>query len=250
MKSKQQENWAKTSCRECNLAIFEDNKQTACQAGRLKKFERIVHSYDDEKEFYIIDDACNYYSSKENDETLEDVVQRRKNKFGIVITVDEKNIDLASSVSSIIKAGYQKDKLSVIMVHRGNTDEAIKRQVIDALALLEGEDIPCKAVALSPTADMDYESFKHTSGCTHCCRIYAGQVFYPNTFAFINNFLNVSLGKSVYFSQVGDEDNNVNIILRKVISLRYLDYGEYSAFEAGVMEEAKREQLHTEIKHA
>ena len=97
---------------------------------------------------------------------------------------------------------------------------------------------------------MDYESFKHTNGCTHCCRIYAGQVFYPNTFAFINNFLNVSLGKSVYFSQVGDEDNNVNIILRKVISLRYLDYGEYSAFEAGVMEEAKREQLHTEIRHA
>ena len=51
MKSKQQESWAKTSCRECNLAVFEDNKQTGCQANRLKKFESIVHSYDDEKEF-------------------------------------------------------------------------------------------------------------------------------------------------------------------------------------------------------
>ena len=85
-------------------------------------------------------------------------------------------------------------------------------------------------------------------GCNYCCRAYAGQLFYPNTFAFINNFLNFNLGKSVYFSQAGDED--INIILRKVISIRYLDYGEYSAFEEGVKEESKQEQLYTEISNA
>ena len=247
MKSKQQESWAKTSCRECNLAIFDDDKQTGCEAGRLKKFANIVHAYDDEKEFYIIDDACNYYSSSE---TLEEVVQRKKVKFGIVINVDEENIDLEATVNSIINSGYQPDKMSVIIVHRGNTNEDIKKAVISCLKMLEDENILCKAVALASYADIDYESFKHTAGCNYCCRVHAGQLFYPNTFAFINNFLNITLGKSVYFSQAGDEDNNVNIILRKVISLRYLDYGEYSAFEQGVMEESKREQLHTEISNA
>ena len=245
MKSKQQESWAKTSCRECNLAVFEDNKQTGCQANRLKKFESIVHSYDNEKEFYIINDACNYYSSSE---TLEEVVQRKKIKFGIVINVDEENIDLENTVDSIINSGYQPDKISVIIVHRGNTDEDIKKAVISGLKTLEDKDIPCKAVALASHADIDYESFKHTVGCNYCCRAYAGQLFYPNTFAFINNFLNFNLGKSVYFSQAGDED--INIILRKVISIRYLDYGEYSAFEEGVKEESKQEQLYTEISNA
>lgn len=246
MKSKQQESWAKTSCRECNLAVFEDNKQTGCQAKRLKKFASIVHSYDDEKEFYVINDACNYYSSTE---TMEQVVQRKKVKFGIVINVDEKNINLEATVNSIVNSGYQSDKMSVIIVHRGNTNEDIKKAVISGLKMLEDKDIPCIAVALAKHADIDYESFKHTNGCNYCCRVYAGQLIYPNTFAFINNHLNFSLGKGVYFRQP-EEPNNINIILRKVISLRYLNYGNYSDFEQGVAEEAKQENLYTEIKDA
>ena len=74
-------------------------------------------------------------------------------------------------------------------------------------------------------------------------------MIYANTFAFINNHLNFSLGKGVYFRQV-EEPNNINIILRKVISLRYLNYGNYSDFEQGVAEEAKQENLYIEIENA
>jgi hypothetical protein len=139
--------------------------------------------------------------------------------------------------------------MSVIIVHRGNTNEDIKKAVISSLKTLEDANIPCKAVALASYADIDYESFKHTDGCNYCCRVYAGQLIYANTFAFINNHLNLSLGKSVYFRQP-EEPNNINIILRKVISLRYLNYGNYSDFEQGVAEEAKQENLYTEIKDA
>ena len=150
MKSKQQDSWAKTACRECTLAVFEDNKQTGCQANRLKKFESIVHSYDDEKEFYIINDACNYYSSSE---TLEEVVQRKKIKFGIVINVDEENIDLENTVDSIINSGYQPDKKYVIQVHRGNTDEEIKEAVISGLKKIESKAIQRKAEAMAIQAN-------------------------------------------------------------------------------------------------
>ena len=55
MKSKQQENWAKTSCRDCKLSKFEEQNgklsQVGCELGRLSKFEDLLtHAHDDEKE--------------------------------------------------------------------------------------------------------------------------------------------------------------------------------------------------------
>lgn len=60
MTSQQKDNVVRTSCKECVLALYENNTQVGCLAERLDKFDKF-EAYDEDKEFYVIERLCNYY---------------------------------------------------------------------------------------------------------------------------------------------------------------------------------------------
>lgn len=65
MTSQQKDNLVRTSCKECVLALYENNTQTGCLAERLDKFDKF-EAHDEDKEFYVIERLCNYYRDDKN----------------------------------------------------------------------------------------------------------------------------------------------------------------------------------------
>ena len=250
MKSTQQENWAKTSCRDCKLSKFEEQNgklsQVGCELGRLSKFEDLLtHAHDDEKEFYIINDACNYYTLLDSELSAEEVKDSKKNKFAVVVFADEENDDVLTTVNSILDIDYDRKKMFVVIAHRYVSEGIVKSNTLKGAQKLFKEGVGSTVVVLSNDGDMDFESFKNTAGYNFCTRIFGGQTISPNTFKNIDTALNEDLKKCVYF-----EDGGVNVIMRKVISARYLDYNDYLLFEEGVKEEAESHGLFIRLENA
>lgn len=58
-----------TSCKECIFAVYDNNKQIGCDFGRLKNMDssiQVVQTYDEEKEFYILNNTkCHYKRNKQ-----------------------------------------------------------------------------------------------------------------------------------------------------------------------------------------
>ncbi len=58
-----------TVCKNCFFAEYEGDTQTGCTAGRIEAFQdkgvNIIEAYDNDKEFYVIEDRiCNYFRHK------------------------------------------------------------------------------------------------------------------------------------------------------------------------------------------
>jgi len=251
MKSKQQESWAKTSCRDCSFAITSDEEgsrtvQTGCEAGRLEKFSSVaVNAYDDEREFYIIDSVCNYYCPETSGTSLQEMIEMRKNRFAVIIYADDENWDVRTSVESVINTSYDLSKVVVIIIHRHGCKKAVSESTAAAIKLLQSHKVLSRAVIAANQANMDFESFKYTKGNNFCTRIFAGQTIPVETFQKIDDILNEDLEKYVYFTV-----NDINIILHRVITLRYLHYNDYLLFEKGAKAEAKSANLYKKLRHA
>ena len=65
-----------TSCKNCYFAEYKDKTQSGCKLNRLEKYRNlnanVVEAYDDDKEFYVIQDKiCVYYRNQEFIEELQ-----------------------------------------------------------------------------------------------------------------------------------------------------------------------------------
>ena len=252
MKSKPQDHSNKgvdsgTSCRECKFSIYEDRDkkkiQTGCEAERLDKFESIRHCRDDDREYYMIEDACNYYLHEGSEKTLEDMQQARTKHFALIVYCDENNRDISKTVNSIIESDYKPENVRVIICHDYREELELKKEVsivIDKLVKLGHTSM---AIITSDHTDLDKEPFRHTrSSDNFCCVLKAGEVVGKNCFKNINDSWNNQLTKYVFVESEGN-----SYILRKVISARYLDYKDYALMVDGVREEAIKQNLHLTI---
>ena len=80
-----------TSCKNCYFAEYKGNTQTGCSLDRLEKYKNIkatvIEAYDDNKEFYVIQDKiCVYYRNHEFIEKLrlsnrEDILTKIKSEL-------------------------------------------------------------------------------------------------------------------------------------------------------------------------
>lgn len=114
----------KTVCRDCAFAEYEDVTQTGCSLGKLDKFREvggcvIVPAYDEEKEFFIIQDRfCVFWRSLEwgaslekagfNEKSIRECVRGEVNgKFATILYFDKdsKLKDVKSTVASL-KSGF------------------------------------------------------------------------------------------------------------------------------------------------
>lgn len=106
MKSQHDANQYETACKNCLFAKYEDNTQTGCVAGRVKKYQddhMIIEAYDDDKEFFVIKGICNLVRQdgwNEGKADLDKALEEIKPKFNIV--VDGNNLS-DSTIEDIIR---------------------------------------------------------------------------------------------------------------------------------------------------
>lgn len=131
MKSQQPDKTNKTSCKECILAVYDGKTQTSCIAGRLDKLNHF-EAYDDEKEFFVIEQLCNYYRNNKEKYTLEDesidldrIEKETRVTFDIIILcnhIDAEFSDYILDLYSYIEDNYT-DKFSIQLLYTIATKE-------------------------------------------------------------------------------------------------------------------------------
>ena len=148
MKSSQQDNIVRTSCKNCVLAIYNNKTQTGCFVERLNKLEHF-EAYDEDKEFFVIERLCNYYRDDANKYMLdgEPYVEKIKLEsqisFNIIINCDDIDESYKKKIiefytSTISK--YNEDKLKIQLIsHSINKDQ--KHHIFDMRKYIGNPDI-------------------------------------------------------------------------------------------------------------
>lgn len=124
MKSSQQDNIVRTSCKNCVLAIYKDKTQTGCLADRLDKLDHF-EAYDEDKEFFVIERLCNYYrDDRENyilgeDPYLEKIKFESQVSFDVFINCDNIDEEYKKKIVSFYvstASKYNEDKVNIHLI--------------------------------------------------------------------------------------------------------------------------------------
>lgn len=148
MKSSQQDNIVRTSCKDCVLSIYNGKTQTGCIAERLNKLDHFA-AYDEDKEFFVIERLCNYYrDDRENyivdgDPYIEKIKFESQISFDIIINCDDINEEYKKRIidfytSTVSKYDEYKIKIQLIS-HSINKDE--KHEIFDMRKYIGNPDI-------------------------------------------------------------------------------------------------------------
>jgi len=170
-----------TSCKECVFAMYVGKTQMDCSLGRLDKFRKVgasvVESYDDDKEFFVIERFCNTYRSEDwkpkyKKITKEDsALKESQATFDFIIIHDStQDIDSLDKTLSDIKQQMILPK-RVVVVEKGGRD---KMGIIGALER-SLSDVPISyryVVYMDDEYDgsLDFidESFKQVDSMYYC----------------------------------------------------------------------------------
>jgi len=132
-----------TPCKNCIAAIYENKTQTGCYFDQLKNFDSILEVYDNEHEFYVVNNKkCMYY--RENnwlekrgigiEQAQETIVKENTIKYIAIINLDQiknKN-NLEKAVSELKKQKEKPCGIVVMMQKKVEYDISIK-EVIDIM---------------------------------------------------------------------------------------------------------------------
>lgn len=148
MKSSQQDNIVRTSCKNCVLSVYNNNTQTGCLADRLNKLEHFA-AYDEDKEFFVIERLCNYYRDErekyiiDGEPYLEKIKLESQISFDIFINcnnIDEEYKKRIISFYASTASKYNENKLKIHLIsHSINKDE--KHQIFDMRHYIGNPDI-------------------------------------------------------------------------------------------------------------
>lgn len=123
----------KTNCEKCSFAIFKNDSQIGCKAGRLEKFhdlKKSVEHSENDKKWFILKRFCNMYREKEK--SVQEARNEVKLSFGIMI-YDNFESDSLESLDSIKELDYDKDKLKIIFITNSQKDISHKASIIQGL---------------------------------------------------------------------------------------------------------------------
>ncbi len=125
---------AHTACKNCIFAQYRDNTQYGCKVGRIEQYRAIdpniiLEAFDEEKEFYVINNRiCLYYRNKEWLKRLDDVSQcesiirkAMQIKCHFIITYDKDQL-IGKLVNTLISIQKQKIQPTIITVINRNLD--------------------------------------------------------------------------------------------------------------------------------
>jgi hypothetical protein len=123
----------RTSCKECVFAMYVGKTQMDCSLGRLDKFRKVgvpvIESYDDNKEFFVIERFCNTYRTEDwkpryKKITKEDsALKESQATFDFIIIHDStQGVDSLDKTLSDIKQQTVLPK-KVVVVEKGGKDK-------------------------------------------------------------------------------------------------------------------------------
>lgn len=113
-----------TPCKNCIAAVYENKTQTKCFFDQLKNFDSVLEVYDDEKEFFVINNKkCIYYreqkwlEKKELDlkNSMDEIIKENTIPYIAIINIDGINNE-AKLKLAIEKLQNQKTKPCGVMV--------------------------------------------------------------------------------------------------------------------------------------
>lgn len=109
-----------TSCKECAFAEYNGNTQTGCSLDKLKDFEDVIEAYDDEKEFYVIQNRfCYYARTKQWAEKYEDTLEQLEKEmqhlpYQVIIFASSNLEKLSKTLDSVYKLDILPAHISII----------------------------------------------------------------------------------------------------------------------------------------
>lgn len=113
-----------TSCKDCIFSIKEENKQIGCKMDRLK-YHEVVEAYDDDAEFYVINESfCLYYRTKalmeylDIPESLWESTTKSQVKVNLhvilLLNKDDKKEDLINALRALKSQIYPPTMVTVV----------------------------------------------------------------------------------------------------------------------------------------
>lgn len=247
MKSQQQELSIKTNCKECAFAVYEGKTQTSCEFDRISKFgEKVIPSYDDEKEFYVIDTLCCYYRDKNKGYTSNDkdkVISQSSIPFDIIIDCNEVSEYSRSHIVNFLKNyKYYPGKAKILLVHEYDKKDAVKEHVEYIARNINTKD----QINISICSDMDTFLDEYITKTRNLCHIFVNDasLLSKDILLKINNFINEDLGRFL----VINSDNHlcVSNIAYKIQNMKDPS-NSYIKTIASVIKESKEHKLYVEI---
>jgi len=126
----------RTNCKECVFAIYDGKTQVGCTHNRIEKFKpNIIEAYDDDKEFYVINNLCNFYRNAERGYSVDDVdLVKSESAISYDIIFDCNELDdkkVGYILDFINNNGYNKEKINIILVHSNSAYPTVKHFITD-----------------------------------------------------------------------------------------------------------------------
>lgn len=191
---------AKTSCKNCCFAIYENITQTGCELGRVDRFRsvnKVVEAYDNDKEFYVIQDFCNCYRSNKDSVSVEEAKKQIAPTFDVLINCQDITQEASQKIKTFLdKITYYKNKIKVTFYYQHDQNKDSKSRALELIAIYQPLLNSSVSVCLETESYLQEYLFKKSPG-TYVCLINCKNVDSLNSRAFeeINDKINNSLEK-------------------------------------------------------
>lgn len=132
-----------TSCKNCTFAVYDNLTQIGCVADRISKYEKddIIEAYDNEKEFYVINQFCNLYrpsSWNNGGQDLAKALNESALDCDLLIDCNDITSDFKDYIlRSIQNLSYYKNKVNINLFHEQLKSSEIKSMVLEIYSKLD-----------------------------------------------------------------------------------------------------------------
>lgn len=190
-----------TTCKDCIFAIYDNKTQTGCKMGRLDAYKKvdveIIEAYDEDKEFYVINNRlCNYcrnseWGSKVDKHLWTTIVKlQAKLTYFTIIFANDSLYDIENTINSLIKQDIAPKAIAVIKY-----PSSIKASKITSLLNKTGikwrlENIVDNELTKNKAVDIAVNNFK---SLPYYAVFNAGFEVPTNMFSDIDNAINVDM---------------------------------------------------------
>jgi hypothetical protein len=211
-----------TSCEKCSFAIWENEQQTGCNAGRLEKFEKLGEVQEKKvNPFYKINRFCNMFRSEE--EPVEYARKQISLKFGIVIfDEDEKFSNVA--IESCKNLDYDNTKFKIVLASNHNKRFGRLFSTIHEFKSLNiNSELVISVNGEDPRDVIEKDVFQKVFGCTHLIKIKTTDKISESFLKRIDESINDLLERIL----VHECNNGVTCVQFYAINNTYLQFNDY-----------------------
>jgi hypothetical protein len=243
MKSNHNQPSYQTSCKDCVFSEYEGITQVSCKADRLKFFEDTVEAYDNDKEFYVINDVCTYYRPPFWNNGKADIDEARrelKTTFGIFLDLSGKeDEDLDKTIDSIRRINYSKKSILVTMNHLVLEEKPYYHQVLGSLL---NNGFNAFLTVAKDNLSKDWDNVTRLGRTNFFTFVKSGEQIDPDAFSSCDRMKNQDGEKFVSFTSGGTD-----LLLTNVFLQHYFEYASIPKLTDALLKQSKEEGHHRDL---